>query len=251
MSRKYFVGGNFKMNPISQEQKNSLVTALNAADLDSEAEVVIAPPSLYLIPVKSLVRRDIQVAAQNCYFKSEGAYTGEISPAQLRDAGIEYVILGHSERRTLFHETNSDVAQKTKAALQHSLKVILCVGETEKEYDNHQTKDVVEGQLQVVIQVLDEKDWSSIVIAYEPVWAIGTGKTATPAVAQGVHEIIRQYLAKGVSAQVAAGTRIIYGGSVKAGNCKDLAAQSDIDGFLVGGESLKPGFVDIVNARRK
>ncbi|KAH7890525.1 hypothetical protein F5I97DRAFT_1922982 [Phlebopus sp. FC_14] len=245
MSRKYFVGGNFKMNPISQEQKKSLVTALNAADLDSETEVVIAPPSLYLLPVKNLVRHDIQVAAQNCYFKSEGAYTGEISPAQLRDAGIEYVILGHSERRTLFHETSSDVAQKTKAALQNSLKVILCIGETEKEYDNHQTKDVVEGQLREVIQALDKKDWSSIVIAYEPVWAIGTGKTATPAVAQGVHEVIRQYLEKEVSAEVAANTRIIYGGSVKAGNCKDLAAQPDIDGFLVGGESLKPGFVDI------
>lgn len=238
------------MNPISRGQKESIISVLNSADLDSTTEIVIAPPSLYLIPLKDTVRSELQVSAQNCYFKDSGAFTGEISPVQLVDAGIPYVILGHSERRTLFHETSEFVAQKTKAALKATLKVILCVGETLPERETGQTAVVVQKQLQAVVDVLQESDWSGVVIAYEPVWAIGTGKVATSAQAQEAHLDIRTFLSQAVSPAVAENTRIIYGGSVTAANCKELSTQPDVDGFLVGGASLKPEFVNIINARR-
>lgn len=250
MPRQFFVGGNFKMNPISRAQKKIIIDELNAADLDPNTEVVIAPPSLYLLSLKDIVRNDIKVSAQNCYCKTSGAYTGEISPAQLADAGIPYVIIGHSERRTLFHETSELVAQKTKAALDGSLSVILCVGETLQEREAGKTTQVVESQLREVVTVLNESDWDRVVIAYEPVWAIGTGRVATAAQAQEVHAYIRQYLSTAVSAAVSGNTRIIYGGSVTAANCKELSTQIDVDGFLVGGASLKPEFVNIINVKR-
>jgi len=249
MARQFFVGGNFKMNPGSVEQKKGIIDILNKADLDASTEVVIAPPALYLVPLKSLVRKEIQLAAQNCYFKTSGAFTGEISPTQLVDAGIPYVILGHSERRTHFHETSELVGSKTKAALDASLKVILCVGETLAEREAGKTTEVVNAQLQAVVDILkDAAYWSNIVIAYEPVWAIGTGKVATAAQAQDAHAEIRQFLTTQVSVSVAETTRIIYGGSVTAANAKELSTQLDVDGFLVGGASLKPEFVDIINA---
>jgi len=238
------------MNPCSQVEKRALVKVLNEADLDPSAEVILAPPSLYLIPLLESVKKEIKVAAQNCYNKTSGAYTGEISPTQLVNAGIPYVILGHSERRTLFHETSELVAEKTRAALDATLSVILCVGETLQERESGQTAKVVETQLKAVIDLLKEEDWSKVVIAYEPVWAIGTGKVATSAQAQETHADIRSYLSTVVSPSVAANTRIIYGGSVNAKNCKELATQPDVDGFLVGGASLKPEFVDIVNSKR-
>jgi len=250
MTRHFFVGGNFKMNPGSTEEKIALITVLNQADLDPATELVVAPPSLYLIPLQDHVRKEIKIAAQNCYFKNAGAFTGEISPTQLANAGIPYVILGHSERRTLFHETSSVVAQKTRAALDAKLSVILCVGETLEEREAGKTAVIVEEQLKEVVDQLKEADWASIVIAYEPVWAIGTGKVATSQQAQDTHADIRSYLSKAISANVAKSTRIIYGGSVNAKNCRELAQQPDIDGFLVGGASLKPEFVDIVNAKK-
>jgi len=250
MPRQFFVGGNFKMNPATQEQKRALIKILNEADIDPAVEVVIAPPAIYLLPLTDIIRKDIKVAAQNCYFKPTGAFTGEISPAQLVDAGVPYVILGHSERRTLFHETSELVAQKTKAALEVGLSVILCVGETLEEREQGKTAQVVEEQLKPVVKAVSEQDWSKIVIAYEPVWAIGTGKVATSAQAQQAHADIRSFLAKAVSPAVAENTRIIYGGSVTAANCKELGTQPDVDGFLVGGASLKPEFVNIINAKR-
>jgi len=238
------------MNPATQEQKRTLVKVLNEADLDPTVEVVIAPPTIYLLALKDILRKEIKVAAQNCYFKPSGAFTGEISPAQLADAGIPYVVLGHSERRTLFHETSALVAQKTRAALDHGLSVILCVGETLEEREAAKTAQVVQEQLQPVVEVLKPEDWSKIVIAYEPVWAIGTGKVATSAQAQEAHADIRGFLSKAVSPAVSNDTRVIYGGSVTAANCKELATQPDVDGFLVGGASLKPEFVNIINAKR-
>ncbi|KAJ7182830.1 Triosephosphate isomerase [Mycena crocata] len=251
MTRQFFVGGNFKMNPNSVAEKKALTQLLNQADIDSSVEVVVAPPSLYLIPLKEILRKEIQVAAQNCYFKDSGAFTGEISPPQLKDAGIPYVILGHSERRTLFHETSEIVAQKTKAALAASLSVILCIGETLEQRETNQTTKVCSEQLQAAVDILAEGDWSKIVIAYEPVWAIGTGKVATSKQAQDTHADIRAFLKTAVSPAVAEATRIIYGGSVNKGNCAELSVQPDVDGFLVGGASLKPEFVDIINATRK
>jgi len=250
MARQFFVGGNFKLNPITLDAKSSLIGGLNKADLDPETEVVIAPPAIYLISVKAGLRKEVQVAAQNCYFKESGAYTGEISPKQLVDAAIKYVILGHSERRTLFHETSELVATKTRAALDAGLKIILCIGETLEQREAGKTSEVCEAQLKAVVDVTKEADWGNIVIAYEPVWAIGTGKVATSAQAQEAHVDIRTYLAETVSPAVANDIRVIYGGSVTANNCKELAKQQDVDGFLVGGASLKPEFVEIINARR-
>ncbi|KAF8334462.1 triose phosphate isomerase [Amanita rubescens] len=248
-ARKFFVGGNFKMNPTTQSGLESLLKNLNQADLDSNTEVVIAPPTIYLSATKTLVRKDIAVSAQNCHFKESGAYTGEISPKQLVDFEIPYVVLGHSERRTLFGETSEIVAQKVRAALDIGLKVILCIGETLKEREEGKTTQVVETQLKAVVDVVTkESDWSNIVIAYEPVWAIGTGKVATTSQAQEAHVDIRAYLTQVLS--IGETTRVIYGGSVTAANCVELARQNDVDGFLVGGASLKPEFVNIVNSRR-
>ncbi|KAF9067925.1 Triosephosphate isomerase [Rhodocollybia butyracea] len=250
MARQFFVGGNFKMNPATQADKLALAKVLNEAELDPATEVVISPPALYLIPLKEAIRKDIKVAAQNCYLKDSGAFTGEISPAQLADAQIPYVILGHSERRTIFHETSEIVAQKTRAALDKGLSVILCIGETLKEREAEETAKVCQAQLKAAVDVLKEGDWSKIVIAYEPVWAIGTGKVATPQQAQQAHVDIRSYLSKVVSSSVADSIRIIYGGSVSAANCKELSTLPDVDGFLVGGASLKPEFVQIVNSKK-
>ncbi|KAH9975440.1 Triosephosphate isomerase [Lactifluus volemus] len=236
MSRQFFVGGNFKMNPASREAKRSLLKILNEATLDPQTEVVIAPPALYLIPVLELLRKDVKVAAQNCHSKTSGAFTGEISPTQLVDAGIPYVILGHSERRTLFGETSVIVAEKTRAALDAGLRVILCVGETLAEREAGRTQQVVEEQLQAVVTRLSSEDWTRIVIAYEP--------------AQEVHADTRRYLASAVSAVVGENTRIIYGAALLLLTAKSsVRTQPDVDGFLVGGASLKPEFVNIVNAR--
>jgi len=239
------------MNPARRADKVKLVEVLNKADLDPKVEVVIAPPTLYLIPVaERLTNTQVKVSAQNCYFKDSGAFTGEISPAQLADTGIPYVILGHSERRSLFHESSAEVAQKTAAALQHGLKVILCCGETLEEREADKTLDVVQEQVGSVVKALKPEDWTNVVIAYEPVWAIGTGKVATSQQAQDVHAALRSYLSRTVSPEVAEKTRIIYGGSVNASNCGELATQPDIDGFLVGGASLKPEFIDIINVNK-
>ncbi|KIL64681.1 hypothetical protein M378DRAFT_126192 [Amanita muscaria Koide BX008] len=252
MTRQFFVGGNFKLNPTTFKALESLIENLNRADLDPQTEVVIAPPALYLLSAKTLVRKEVAVSAQNCYFKDSGAFTGEISPKQLADAQIPYVILGHSERRTLFGETSLVVASKVRAALDAGLKVILCIGETLQEREAEKTTEVVETQLKAVVDVTKESDWRqvNIVIAYEPVWAIGTGRVATTAQAQTTHKDIRAYLEKAISLEVSQSTRIIYGGSVSGGNCNVLSHQEDVDGFLVGGASLKPEFVSIINTRR-
>ncbi|KAH7096570.1 triose phosphate isomerase [Auriculariales sp. MPI-PUGE-AT-0066] len=250
MPRKFFVGGNWKLNPTSLSAAKALATSLKQASLNDNVEVVVAPPSLYVIPIQdTLVGSNVGVAAQNSYIKESGAFTGEISVAQLADAGVKYVILGHSERRTLFSETCEVVALKTKAAVAAGLTVVYCIGETLEEREADKTTAVVDVQVQAAVKELDEKAWSKIVIAYEPVWAIGTGKVATADQAQEVHKHIRTYLDKHVSASVAAATRIIYGGSVTAANSADLATRPDIDGFLVGGASLKPEFTNICNAK--
>ncbi|KAF8201337.1 Triosephosphate isomerase [Mycena galopus ATCC 62051] len=223
MSRQFFVGGNFKMNPNSVAQKRVLVELLNQAHIDpsvGRSGRVTAVPVPH--PLKEILRKEIKIAAQNCYFKDSGAFTGEISPAQLKDAGIPYVILDKSGTRVV--------------AL-----VILCIGETLEQRETGETTKVCSEQLQAAVDVLSEADWSKIVIAYEPVWAIGTGKVATSTQAQETHADIRKFLST-------ASVRIIYGGSVNKGNCKELSVQPDVDGFLVGGASLKPEFVDIINA---
>lgn len=229
----------------------SLLTSLSSSSFDSsDVEVVVAPPSVYLKQVKDQVAGSkIEVAAQNCYIKASGAFTGEISPAMILSVGATWVILGHSERRTILGESSQFVAEKTKAALEGGLRVILCIGESLDERKGSLTDKICQEQLTAVISVLKEDDWKNIVIAYEPIWAIGTGLSATPEIAQETQAAIRAFLSKSISPAVAESTRILYGGSVSKGNCKDLAKQQDIDGFLVGGASLKDEFLDIVRAR--
>lgn len=194
------------------------------------------------------LRKGLEVAAQNVYDKPNGAFTGEISVDQLKDAGITWAILGHSERRVILQEDDKFVASKTKAAIDGGLGVILCIGESLEQREAGKTIEVVTNQLRAVAAVV--KDWSKIVIAYEPIWAIGTGKVATTEQAQEVHAAIREWLKKEVSPEASEKTRILYGGSVSEKNSKDLAKQPDIDGFLVGGASLKPAFVDIINSNQ-
>ncbi|TYJ52767.1 triose-phosphate isomerase [Cryptococcus floricola] len=248
-ARQFFVGGNFKMNG-SLESIEKIIKGINEAKLDGSAEVVVAPPALYLLKVQSELSPPTQVAAQNAFTEASGAFTGEIAPQQLKDANVHWVILGHSERRSLFGDTDKFVADKTKAAIDAGLSVIACVGESLEERESNKTKEVVERQLEAIAAVIDADAWKKIVIAYEPVWAIGTGKVATPQQAQDSHDDIRQWLAKRVSQSVADSTRIIYGGSVNGKNSGELAQAKDIDGFLVGGASLKPEFIDICKASK-
>jgi len=189
----------------------------------------------------------IGIAAQNCWKSEKGAFTGDISPAMIKDLGCEWVILGHSERRNVFGESDQLIGEKVSHALDSGLNLIPCIGEKLEEREANKTEEVVFRQMKHIANNI--KDWKRVVIAYEPVWAIGTGKTASPEQAQEVHAALRKWLTDNVSADVAKTTRILYGGSVTAKNCRELAAKPDIDGFLVGGASLKPEFIDIINAR--
>ncbi|KAM5448309.1 triosephosphate isomerase [Microsporum audouinii] len=248
MARKFFVGGNFKMNGTSQSISD-IITNLNNAKLDANTEVVISPPAIYLLLARSQANEKIGVSAQNVFDKPNGAFTGELSVDQLKDSKINWTLTGHSERRVILKEDDDFVARKTKAAIEGGLSVIVCIGESLEEREAEKTVDVVTRQLQAVASKISEQQWANIVIAYEPIWAIGTGKVATTEQAQEVHASIREWLAKTVSPAVSEATRIIYGGSVNEKNCGELAKQKDVDGFLVGGASLKPAFVDIINAR--
>ncbi|XP_077232719.1 triosephosphate isomerase [Tasmannia lanceolata] len=247
MARKFFVGGNWKCNGTTEEVKK-IVTTLNEAEVPSEeiVEVVVSPPFVFLPLVKSLLRSDFHVSAQNCWVRKGGAFTGEISAEMLVNLGIPWVILGHSERRLILIEANEFVGDKVAYALSQGLKVIACVGETLEQRESGSTMAIVSAQTKEIADRVS--NWANVVIAYEPVWAIGTGKVATPAQAQEVHAELRKWLHGNVGAEVAATTRIIYGGSVNGGNCKELAAQPDVDGFLVGGASLKAEFIDIIKS---
>eukprot|EP01103_Thecamoeba_quadrilineata_P000834 TRINITY_DN10734_c0_g1_i1.p1 TRINITY_DN10734_c0_g1~~TRINITY_DN10734_c0_g1_i1.p1 ORF type:complete len:259 (+),score=68.27 TRINITY_DN10734_c0_g1_i1:29-805(+) len=236
MGRRFFVGGNWKLNG-SRQFITEITKDLNAAEIPQEGDVVVAPPSVYLSDVIQKIRPEIKVSAQNIYNESKGAFTGEISPDMLKDIGVEWVILGHSERRGIFLESDDLIGKKVAAAHKAGLHVIACVGEQLSERESGKTLEIVSGQLKSISSFVG--DWNRTVIAYEPVWAIGTGKVATPAQAQEVHAQLREWLSQNVSADVAQKTRIIYGGSVNAQNCNELAKLQDVDGFLVGGASLK------------
>lgn len=248
MGRKFVVGGNWKMNG-DKNQIFEIISNLKEASLDSNVEVVLGIPAIYLAYVKSIVPDNIGIAAQNCWKAEKGAFTGEISPAMIKDIGVDWVILGHSERRTIFGETDELIAAKVAHALESGLKVIACIGETLEERESGITDQVVFKQTKALIPAIGN-NWNNVVLAYEPVWAIGTGKTASPKQAQEVHATLRKWLSTNVSEDVANSIRIQYGGSVTASNARELGACPDIDGFLVGGASLKPEFVDIVNATK-
>ncbi|XP_030930127.1 triosephosphate isomerase, cytosolic [Quercus robur] len=247
MARKFFVGGNWKCNGTTEEVKK-IVSTLNEGQVPPPdvVEVVVSPPFVFLPLVKNLLRPDFHVAAQNCWVKKGGAFTGEVSAEMLVNLGIPWVILGHSERRQILNETNEFVGEKVAYALSKGLKVIACVGETLEQRESGTTVEVVAAQTKAIAERVS--NWADVVLAYEPVWAIGTGKVATPAQAQEVHFELRKWFHANISPEVAATIRIIYGGSVNGANSKELAVQPDVDGFLVGGASLKPEFIDIIKS---
>ena len=250
--RTPFVVGNWKMHKTVAEAL-ALVTELkNQLASLRDVDVGVAPPFTALHAVaRRLEDSPITVAAQDCFWEAKGAFTGQIAPAMLKDVGCTWTIIGHSERRQLFGETDETVARKVPAALAAGLGVIVCVGETLAERDGGSTMRVVETQLAGGLAELPKGAHDRLVIAYEPVWAIGTGRTATPAQAQEVHAFIRQWLGGRLGAAAGASIRIQYGGSVKADNAAQLMKQPDIDGALVGGASLQAAdFVAICRAAR-
>ena len=249
VARKLVVGGNWKCNGTQSFIKSFPVEVLNNMKFDpAKVEVLCCPPAIHTTTVQGLVGSNINVGTQNVSLTGDGAYTGEHSVAMIKDAGINWTLTGHSERRTLYGETDADVAKKTKLAVDEGFTVLACIGEQLEERETGKTKDVNERQLNAIRAECEGADWNNIVIAYEPVWAIGTGKTATPEIAQETHAEIREWLSKNVSEDAAKSVRILYGGSVTDANAADLIKQPDIDGFLVGGASLKPQFDTIVAA---
>src|SRR5215469_1024284 len=254
--RRKLIAGNWKMNLVPAEAR-ALVAGIraaidrDAATLAKDREVMVAPPAI-LIPAvaQALAGSSIILGAQNMHYDDKGAFTGEVSPPMLRAYGVTHVILGHSERRHVFQENDELINKKVLAALKHRMTPIMCVGETQQEHDSGATLDVVLGQLQRGLDGVADDRLAAVVIAYEPVWAIGTGRTATPQEAELVHGAIRGAILERYGREHAAAMRIIYGGSVTAENVDSLVAKPDIDGALVGGASLKAdSFVRIVQAR--
>lgn len=245
MARKPFIAGNWKMN-MTAESGKQLITELKPLVKGAKCEVALCVPAI-LIPAmsKAVKGSKIKLGAQNMHWAESGAFTGEISAEMLKEYGVKYVIVGHSERRQYFGETDETVNKRTLAVLKNDLTPIVCVGETLEERENDKTKSVLDKQLEEGLK--DVEDVTKLVIAYEPVWAIGTGKTATDEQAQETIKYIRKKLAKLFGSKNANKVKIQYGGSMNAKNCKGLMAQPDIDGGLIGGASLKTDFATIVN----
>jgi triosephosphate isomerase len=249
--RKKVIAGNWKMNNDLTETQN-LISKLSSG-LSKEkisCDVIVCPPFTSLMEASSLLKNtSIKLGAQNMYYEDSGAYTGEVSASMLKSVGCEYVILGHSERRTIFNETDEVINKKIKKALESGLKPIFCIGETLVEREKNVTIDVIKKQLTVGLNDISEQNLSSIIIAYEPVWAIGTGRNATPEQAEDVHKYIRNWIKEKYSSNAAEDLVIQYGGSVKPDNAKELLSQKDIDGALVGGACLKAdSFISIIKA---
>ena len=247
MARKKIIAGNWKMN-MTPSEAVELVNTLKSLVVTEEADVVFCVPAIDIIPVVEAAKgSNIQVGAENMYFEEKGAYTGEISPNMLTDAGVKYVVLGHSERREYFAETNETVNKKMLKAFEHGRTPIMCCGETLEQREQGVTMDFIRQQVKVGFQNVTADQAKTAVIAYEPIWAIGTGKTATTEQAQEVCKAIRECIAEVYDEATAEAIRIQYGGSVNAATAPELFAQPDIDGGLVGGASLKPDFGKIVN----
>jgi len=238
--RKKIVAGNWKMNKNAEETEDLLNDLIDKLPTDVEVEIIVAPTFVNLSSaVEHLEFTNIAVAAQNMHQAENGAYTGEISADMLKSIGINTVILGHSERRAIFHESDAIIAQKVNTALKHEMRVIFCFGEELKDRQNEQHFNVVENQLRDGLFQIDKAAWESIVLAYEPVWAIGTGETASPEQAQEMHEFIRETVRKSFGSDIAEDVSILYGGSVKPDNAKEIFSKPDVDGGLIGGAALK------------
>jgi len=252
--RKPIIAANWKMHKTLSEAK-SFMEELKSASIPSgeQVETVVCPPALYLETLVSMARQtEIGIGAQNMHFEEKGAFTGEISPAALEDLGVQYVIIGHSERRQMFNETDEAVNKKIAAAFKHHLVPIVCVGETLEQRESGITNEFVAGQVEKALTGLSHDQVKQVVIAYEPIWAIGTGKSSTSQDANEVCAHIRSVIAKQFSQDTADAVRIQYGGSVKPENIKEYLAQADIDGALVGGASLESAsFLQLVEAGKK
>ena len=247
MARRKIIAGNWKMN-MTPSEAVELVNTLRPLVANEEVDVVFCVPAIDIVPVVEAVKgSNIHVGAENMYFEEKGAYTGEISPNMLVDAGVKYVILGHSERREYFGETNEDINKKMHKAFEHGLTPIMCCGESLEQREQGVTMDFIRQQVKVGFLGLAAEQAKEAVIAYEPIWAIGTGKTATTEQAQEVCKAIRECIAEVYDEATAEAIRIQYGGSVNAATAPELFAQADIDGGLVGGAALKPDFGKIVN----
>ena len=245
--RKKIIAGNWKMN-MTPAKAVELIDSLKNEINTNEVDVVVCPPFVCLPAVLEAVKgTNIAVGAQNMHFEENGAYTGEIAPSMLVELGVKYVILGHSERRQYFAETDQTVNKKTLKALEHGLVPVVCVGESLEERQQGVTIDLVRLQTKIALKDVTAEDAKKVVIAYEPIWAIGTGMTATSAQAEEVCAAIRQVIAEVYNQEVADAVRVQYGGSVNGGNANELFNMGNIDGGLVGGASLKPEFASIVN----
>lgn len=250
--RNYIIAGNWKMN-LTLEEGYGLASEIKwmvADEVNTKAEVVLIPPYLHLPGIQNLLKdSNIKTGAQNCHHKNKGAYTGEISPAMLANLGVSYVIIGHSERRQYNGETNEQLVEKINAALENGLTPIYCFGETLMERENNLELTITESQVREGLFHLSEEQIKKVVLAYEPVWAIGTGKTATSAQAQEIHAFIRSVLTEKYSKVTAECISILYGGSMKPENAKELLSCADIDGGLIGGAALESrSFVEIVKS---
>jgi len=252
--RRFLVAGNWKMNT-TQSTGEALAAELAAVAAKAEdgVEVLVCPPYPYLGSVGAKVAGSaVQLGAQNVYFEASGAFTGEVSVDMLKDVGCTHVLIGHSERRHVLGETDDVINKKVRAALAGGLTAVLCVGELLSEREAQKTKAVLDQQMAGGLAHVSEQDAANVVIAYEPVWAIGTGVTATPQQAESAHEHLRKWIANRYNPSVSEQMRILYGGSVKADNAEELMGQANVDGALVGGASLKAeAFVPIIEAARK
>lgn len=246
--RKKIIAGNWKMNKTPSEAKALCELLIPLVNTD-EVDVAFCVPAIDITTVAECVKgTKIAVGAENCYFEESGAYTGEISPNMLVDAGVKYVILGHSERRGYFHETNEDINKKMLKVFEHGMIPIMCCGESLEQREQGVTMDFIRQQVKVGYQNVTAEQAKISVIAYEPIWAIGTGKTATTEQAQEVCKAIRETIAEIYDTDTAEAIRIQYGGSMNGKNCAELLAQPDIDGGLIGGAALKEEFAQIVEA---
>ncbi len=250
MPRKLFIAGNWKMNKTATEAHEAVAKFVKlVADLKDKLRIAVCPPFTSIDRIAPVLRgTNVELGAQNMSDKASGAYTGEVSASMLLDLGVKYVIVGHSERRQFFHETDSIVNTKAKFALLSGLLPIVCIGETLEEREAGRTNDVIVRQVKGSFADMTKEELIRTTVAYEPVWAIGTGRTASPQQAQDVHALIRRLFAESHGADVAEKVIIQYGGSVKASNSKELMAMQDIDGALVGGASLNPAeFAELIS----
>jgi len=252
--RKLIIGGNWKMNLGSPaDAKNMIKKLMILVKKISSVDIIVAPPFTVLESMVNMAKKsNIKIGAQNMYFEEKGAFTGEVSPTFLKSLGVEYVILGHSERRDIFKESDDLVNKKLKKAISMQLSPIVCIGEHLDERENGKTKEIIFNQIENTFKDLQKEDIIKSVIAYEPIWAIGTGKTATPEQAEEIHSYIRETLMKKYDKETADLVRIQYGGSIKPTNAEDLFKQKNIDGGLVGGASLQAdSLFEIIKAADK